>query len=196
MTGERDGQFEITHSGALKWLVVRPPAPSRRAIFLDRDGVINRRIVGGYVTTWSEFHFLAGALDGIARLAAGPSPIIVVSNQAGVGKGLVSVSSLAEITNRFVSTIERAGGRVDAVYYCPHTPADACECRKPKPGLLLEAQRDWGLDLAGSVFLGDSATDAEAGRAAGCEVVLAADDVGLHAAWQRLDARADRSCLR
>lgn len=170
----------------LKRLVTRPAFTARRAIFLDRDGVINRRIVGGYVTDWSEFHFLFGALDGVARLAASPSPVIVVSNQAGVGKGLVSVSALGEITRRFVAQVQRAGGRIDAVYYCPHTAADACTCRKPKPGLLLEAARDWAIDLGRSVFLGDSPTDAEAGHAVGCEVMLVPEVADLDAAWRRL----------
>lgn len=184
-----DAHFVQTDTGILKRFVTTPPAASNRAIFLDRDGIINQRIVGGYVTEWGEFHFHRGALSGLAQLASRPAPIIVISNQAGVGKGLMSVSALAEITSRFVSKIQRAGGRIDAVYYCPHTAADECACRKPKPGLLLEAQRDWGIDLAESVFLGDSGTDTEAGRAAGCEVMLAPDVSHLEAAWRRL---ADR----
>lgn len=185
-----DEYFLTTDTGILKRLVTGHTARATRAVFLDRDGVINRRIVGGYVTDWSEFHFLQGALEGIARLAAHDASIIVVSNQAGVGKGLLSVNALAEITDGFVSAIQRSGGRIDAVYYCPHTPADDCACRKPKPGLLIEAQRDWGIDLGKSVLLGDSATDAEAGRAAGCEVMLAPDESSLQRAWRWLAGSA------
>ena len=155
-------------------------------MFLDRDGVINRRIVDGYVTTWSEFEFLPGAMDGIVRLATRDGPIIVVSNQAVVGKGLVAVSDLAEITSRFVAAIQERGGRIDAVYYCPHTPGDGCECRKPKPGMLVQAASDWDVDLEASVMLGDSESDAAAGRAAGCAVVLASRASELEAAWRRL----------
>ena len=192
MSGAPSVSFEITHSGALRLLVTRPPAASRRAVFLDRDGVINRRIVDGYVATWREFEFLPGAVDGIARLAAHEEAIIVVSNQAGVGKGLVSRHDLAEITSRFVAAIQERGGRIDAVYYCPHTPADGCECRKPQPGLLRQAAGDWDLDLGASVMLGDSDSDAAAARAAGCAVVLASSVPELEAAWRRLDGPGDR----
>lgn len=181
-----DGYFLATNTGMLKRLVTEPPGATARAVFLDRDGVINRRIVGGYVTTWTEFEFLPGAIDGIVRLSAHSDPIIVVSNQAGVGKGLVTVRDLADITRRFVGAIEARGGRIDAVYYCPHTPADDCECRKPRPGILLEARRDWDLDLPTCVLLGDSESDAAAGRAVGCDVLLAADDSQLARAWERL----------
>lgn len=181
-----DGYFLATSTGMLKRFVTEPPGATARAVFLDRDGVINRRIVGGYVTTWTEFEFLPRATDGIVRLSVHDDPIIVVSNQAGVGKGLVAVSELADITRRFVGEIEAHGGRIDAVYYCPHVPADECECRKPKPGLLLQARRDWDLDLSKCVLLGDSESDAAAGRAAGCRVLLGLDDSGLEAAWDRI----------
>jgi histidinol-phosphate phosphatase family protein len=187
---DSNAYFERTDTGILKRFVARPPAASRCAIVLDRDGVINRRVIGGYVTQWSEFRFLFGALAGLVSIAERPEAIIVASNQAAVGKGLMSVNALGEITDRFVSTVQRAGGRIDAVYYCPHTPADECACRKPRPGLLLEAQRDWRLDLGRSVFLGDSETDMAAGRAAGCEVMLAPEATSLDAAWRRLVDRA------
>jgi D-glycero-D-manno-heptose 1,7-bisphosphate phosphatase len=183
---ERSSRFDVTESGALRLFVTRPPAKSARAVFLDRDGVINRRIAGGYVTRWSEFEFLPHAVDGIVHLSAQEATIIVISNQAGVGKGMVAVSALADITRRFVGEIERRGGRIDAVYYCPHTPADECACRKPKPGLLLQAHADWNLDLSGSVMLGDTESDAAAGRAVGCEVLLASDESQLAAAWRWL----------
>ena len=189
MADSLDDYFLTANTGILKRVITAPPAASPRAIFLDRDGIINQRIIGGYVTEWSEFHFLHGALAGLVRLAPSPTPIIVISNQAGIGKGLMSVNALAEITSRMASKIQRAGGRIDAVYYCPHTPADECTCRKPKPGLLLEAQRDWGIALGQSVFLGDSATDMDAGRAAGCEVMLAPDPSYLEAAWRSLGDR-------
>ena len=156
--------------------VLRFPMTSRRlrggAIFLDRDGVINRRIPDGYVTRLSEFEFLPDAIAGIRALARLGRPIIVVSNQAGVAKGLVSVRALEQITAWFVGEAAAADGRIDAVYYCPHAPGDACECRKPKPGLFLQAASDFGVELGQSVMIGDSASDAEAATNAGVRAII------------------------
>ena len=142
------------------------------AIFLDRDGVINRRIEDGYVTKWSEFKFIPGIRGAISELSALKLPIIVVSNQAGVGKGLLPGSRLVSITKRFVTVLRRAGARIDAVYYCPHMASQKCSCRKPKAGLLRRAAADWGLELKKSILVGDSPSDARAAKAAGCRSVL------------------------
>jgi len=128
----------------------------RPAIFLDRDGVINERILNGYVRTWEDFKFVDGISDAVASWAHLGLPIIVVSNQACVGKGLIDAPYLQEITRRFVAELAAAGARVDAVYYCPHRSDEHCECRKPRPGLLREASRDWHIDLSQSVLVGDS----------------------------------------
>jgi D-glycero-D-manno-heptose 1,7-bisphosphate phosphatase len=149
-----------------------PESGLRPAIFLDRDGVINQQIVGGYVTSWAEFRFLPGVIETLARLAEFDLPVIVISNQAAVEKGLIDRATLAGITRQFVGRLEEAGARIDAVYYCPHRPETGCECRKPKAGLLLEAAREWRLDLSRSVFVGDSMADMEAARAAGCKGIL------------------------
>ena len=157
----------------MRFLFTERPARGRRpAIFLDRDGVINHRIVGGYVAEWPEFRFLAGIPQALGELSRLRLPIIVVSNQAGVGKRLVRRSALGQITERFVNLLGASGGRIDAVYYCPHTPADGCRCRKPLPGLLLRAARDWRLNLRASVMVGDGAHDMEAAQAAGCRGIL------------------------
>lgn len=160
-------------SMGLRFVFGRPSSGGKRpAIFLDRDGVINERIAGGFVTVWDEFRFVAGipqALAGVSRLRL---PMIVVSNQAGVSERRIRPSALQDLTGRFVGALARAGARIDAVYYCPHAPDDGCRCRKPQPGLLLEAARDWRLDLGRSVLIGDSARDLEAARAAGCRSVL------------------------
>jgi D-glycero-D-manno-heptose 1,7-bisphosphate phosphatase len=156
--------------------VLRFPLTSRRlqsgAVFLDRDGVINRRIHDGYVTRLSEFEFLPDAIPGVRALAGLGKPIIVVSNQAGVAKGLVKLRALEQITTWFVGELVAAGGRVDAVYYCPHAPADECQCRKPKPGLFLQAASDFGVDLQQSVMIGDTVSDAEAATNAGVRALL------------------------
>lgn len=150
-----------------------PPKYGRTpAIFLDRDGVINERIVDGYVTSWRDFRFIEGIESALRRLARLRLPIIVVSNQAGVGKGLMGRRTLKHITCRLVEALERRGCRLDGVYYCPHRPEDACGCRKPKPGLLLQAARDWRIDLGRSVMVGDSGRDLEAAQAAGCAGIL------------------------
>jgi len=150
-----------------------PPGQERRpAIFLDRDGVINRRIVGGYVTRWAEFQFLEGMIVALRELSRLKLPMIVVSNQAGAGKGLMRRSDLAVITARFVGALARRRARIDAVYYCPHASEQACSCRKPHPGLLLAAARDWKIDLRRSVLVGDSLRDIEAAHAAGCRAIL------------------------
>ena len=152
-----------------------PPRDGLRpAIFFDRDGVINRQILGSYVTRWDEFHFLPGIAEALSELARLPVPIIVISNQAGVAKGLMNTADLSAITHRFVAELAQAGARIDAAYYCPHITEQGCPCRKPKDELLRRAARDWRLDLPRSVFIGDSERDAVAARSAGCYPILLA----------------------
>jgi D-glycero-D-manno-heptose 1,7-bisphosphate phosphatase len=157
----------------IRYLFSQPQARAPRpALFLDRDGVINRRIAGSYVTRWNEFEFLPGIVEALAALSeAGAYPIIVVSNQAGVGKGLISRPGLAGITSSFVDSLRRAGVPIDAVYYCPHTVEQRCDCRKPRPGLLTRAAAEWNLDLRRSVLVGDSLSDIAAASAACCRAV-------------------------
>ena len=161
---------QMTH---LKFAFSEPPATGLHpGILFDRDGVINERIVDGYVTEWSEFHFRDGIKRAMASLAELDFPIIVVSNQAGIGKRLISHSMLEKITKRFVTELEESGARVDAVYYCPHTPDQQCSCRKPLPGLLEAAAQDWRLDLTRSVLIGDSESDLQAARASNCRAIF------------------------
>jgi D-glycero-D-manno-heptose 1,7-bisphosphate phosphatase len=151
----------------------KSPCRGRRpAIFLDRDGVINERVVGGYVTSWSGFRFLDGIVPVLRELVRFKLPLVVVSNQAGVGKGLMSRTALARITERFVAHLARLGVPIAAVYYCPHAPEARCRCRKPRSGLLLRAAHDWRIDLDRSILVGDSPSDVEAARAARCQSIL------------------------
>ena len=138
----------------------------RAAIFLDRDGVIieNR---SDYVRAWEDVVFLPGVLDALAALSHDPRAVVVVTNQSAVGRGLITRPMADDINARLVAAIRAAGGRVDAVYLCPHTDADGCDCRKPAPGLLLRAALDLDLDLARSIMIGDALSDVAAGRAAG-----------------------------
>jgi D-glycero-D-manno-heptose 1,7-bisphosphate phosphatase len=150
----------------------RLPSPVE-AVFLDRDGVINRERAD-YVKCWDEFEFLPGVLPALARLADLPQPVIVVTNQSAVGRGLMGRSALDEIHRRLQHRVAASGGRIDAFYLCPHRPDEGCACRKPQPGLLLQAAQDFGLNLSNCVFIGDSITDREAAQAAGCACCLVA----------------------
>ena len=143
-----------------------------RHILLDRDGVINRRIPDGYVTSWEQFEFLPRALDALRLLAENGYKAIVVSNQACIGKGLMSAEELAQLTRRFVDAAVKNGGRICDVYYCPHRPEDGCECRKPNPGLLRRAQREHGFVFSQTFLVGDSERDLMAAYEVGCPAVL------------------------
>lgn len=142
-----------------------------QAVLLDRDGVINRQRPD-YVKSWSEFELLPGALDALHCLAVRNVPVLVITNQSCVGRGIVAPSTLDEIHERLRTLVLHAGGRLDAFYVCPHTPETHCNCRKPMPGLLLRAARDFQLNLARCVFVGDALTDYLAARAAGCSPLL------------------------
>lgn len=143
----------------------------RPALFLDRDGVINVDPVE-FVTKPEELQLLPSSAEAIARFNALGVPVIVCSNQSGVAKGLYSLETLERISQRLQEMLREYGARIDAFYYCPHDDADGCDCRKPKPGLLLRAAREHAIALEKSVFVGDSWRDIIAGRAAGAKTVL------------------------
>lgn len=157
------------------------------AVFLDRDGVINENR-SDYVKTWEEFRFLPGALLALRELAATPLRVLVVTNQSAIGRGLTSAETAAEIDDRMRRLVARVGGRIDGVYRCPHTPSDGCECRKPRPGLLLRAAAEWGVDLGRSYCVGDKLTDLDAGAAVGCRGILV--ETGEGASQDRVRAGA------
>ncbi len=141
------------------------------AIFIDRDGVINRDRPD-YVKSWAEFEFLPGVLNALRRLSVSPYTIVIVSNQSAIGRGLVTEETVEEIHFNMIQVIRKSGGRLDSIYFCPHTPDDGCDCRKPYPGLLLRAADDLNLDLPKSWFIGDSLRDLEAAIAVGVHPVL------------------------
>lgn len=163
----------------LKFFFSEPPSSgTRSAILLDRDGVINERVVGGYVTDWKEFKFREGIKQAMASLEGLDLPIVVISNQACVGKRLVSPGDLEDITRRFVEEFRESGVQIDAVYYCPHTSEQGCNCRKPRSGLIEAAALEWKIDLTRSVFIGDSASDLQAARALHCPSVFVRPENG------------------
>ncbi|MCB9233017.1 MAG: HAD family hydrolase [Bacteroidia bacterium] len=137
-------------------------------LFLDRDGVINRRLPGDYVREWAEWEFLPGVLEAIAVATGMFARIVVVTNQRGIARGLMTREQLAMLHERFHEEVEKAGGRLDGVYYCPHDNHDGCNCRKPRPGLALQAQEQFPeIDFSRSVLLGDSASDIQMGHCLG-----------------------------
>ncbi len=141
----------------------------RPAIILDRDGVINEKAPRAqYVRNWSEFKWLPGVKESLRRLNEAGFLVILVSNQAGINRGAMTEQDLHDIHRRMVSEIEQSGGRVDAIYFCPHDWEAGCACRKPKPGMLFQAQHDFNLDLSRTLFIGDDERDAQAAEAAGC----------------------------
>src|SRR5271156_2175457 len=152
---------------------------AQRYVLLDRDGVINRRICGGYVTTWREFEFLPRSLEALRLLAENGYATLVISNQACVGKHLLTVSDLEMITRRFMLEAALAGGEITQVYYCVHAVGDHCDCRKPQPGLIQRAQLDYSFVPQDSYFVGDSPRDMEAAKSAGCQGILVRRDAFL-----------------
>jgi histidinol-phosphate phosphatase family protein len=145
---------------------------SQKVVFLDRDGVINRGFEDGYVDRWRKLTFLPRSLKALRRLRQARYKVIVISNQAGVSRGIYSRKTLREITRRMRRIVREKGGRLDAVYYCPHLPEDRCRCRKPKTALFRKAKRRFGIRLKEAFFVGDSRVDVEAGKAIGCRTIL------------------------
>ena len=142
-----------------------------RAVFLDRDGVINENRAD-HVKSWSEFRFLPGALEAIRRLTQAGIQVFVITNQAIVNRGTVPSAAVDAVNRRMVREIERHGGRITAVVYCPHRADERCFCRKPRPGLILSLARKYGVDLRRTCLIGDALSDMEAGAAAGCRTIL------------------------
>ena len=153
----------------------------QRAIFLDRDGTINRYV--GFLRDVGQFELLPGAAEAIRRINASGYLAIVVTNQPVIARGEVTREQLREIHDKMETLLGREGAYVDAIYYCPHHPHRGypgevaelkidCGCRKPKPGLLLQAAKDYNIDLTKSWMIGDSENDVQAGRAAGCRTAL------------------------
>jgi histidinol-phosphate phosphatase family protein len=140
-------------------------------VFLDRDGVLTAE-TGETITTPESLRFLPGATEAVARLTASGWQVFVFTNQAGVGRGHLSPETLEAIHRALKDRIRAAGGHLTAIYTCPHHPDAGCDCRKPKPGLLLQAAQDYPLDLTQCYVVGDSPRDIQAGQAVGCHTLL------------------------
>lgn len=143
----------------------------RKAVFLDRDGVINENR-SDYVKSLEEFVVLPGVLQALRLLSQSGMPIVVVSNQSAIHRGLVSRETVEAIHRYMIELAQSAGGWIDAVFYCPHRPGEGCACRKPRPGLLLQAARQLEIDLSGSYVVGDALSDVQAARTVGAQPLM------------------------
>lgn len=156
-----------------------PNITNEWTLFLDRDGVINKRLPDDYVKTIAEFEFLDGALEAIREFDRLFAHIVVVTNQQGIGKGIMTTSDLDKIHTHMVDAIKKAGGRVDHVFYCPKLASENADCRKPNTGMGIEAQRMFpNIDFKKSLMVGDSISDMEFG-----------DRLGTHCAFIGSDQR-------
>jgi D-glycero-D-manno-heptose 1,7-bisphosphate phosphatase len=136
------------------------------ALFLDRDGVIieNR---ANYVREWSDVSIYPQAIEALVRVKSTGYKIVIITNQSAVGRGLISLETAEMINMQLVDEIRSAGGRIDGVFICPHAPQVECNCRKPQPGLILDAAESLSLDLSRSILVGDALSDIMAGQSAG-----------------------------
>lgn len=158
-----------------------------KTIFLDRDGTLNVKPAKAcYVESPKEFVWIDGAREAVALLKKAGYRVILVSNQPGITKGNLTIEKLDEIHNKMQSELEEKGGTIDAIYYCPHNWDDGCDCRKPKPGMFYQAQKDYSLNLTKCVMIGDDERDMEAAKAAGCIGILIDDNYTLLQAVKQL----------
>ena len=147
-----------------------------KAIFLDRDGVINKKMPEhDHVKSWNEFSFLPDSKEALKNLAGLDYVIIIITNQRAIKEGTLTINGLALIHKKMKTEIKEAGGRIDAVYYCPHG-YNECECRKPGSELFLKAQEKFNLNFNGSWMIGDSKTDIEAGQRLGLKTIFLKKD--------------------
>ena len=142
-----------------------------KLVILDRDGTINEDS-DKYVKSPAEWRPIEGSLEAIARLAQAGYRVVVATNQSGIARGLFDTTTLIAIHDKLQHAAAQAGGRIDAFFFCPHAADSACECRKPKPGMLLEIARRFNVSLSDTYMVGDAQRDVEAAAAAGARPVL------------------------
>jgi len=152
--------------------VPRDAAPPNKAIFLDRDGVINFKLPENrYVADKSEFTLIPGVPEALSILKELGFLLVVITNQRGIARGFMTEEDLATVHVSMVSQLQAQGVAIDGIYYCPHDESEGCACRKPEPGMVLAASKDLGIDLSHSFMVGDSPSDVAAGRRAGARTV-------------------------
>lgn len=147
-------------------------------VILDRDGVINKD-TGGFICTAAEWQPIPGSIDAIARLSQAGYTVVVATNQSGLGRGHFDLDDLEAMHAKMIELVSAAGGELAAVFYCPHTPGDDCNCRKPKPGLVDAIEAEFNVSAQGAPFVGDSLRDLQAAIAKGCQAILVRTGNGL-----------------
>lgn len=143
-----------------------------KAVFLDRDGVINEEV--DHLIDVDDIRILPDVPEAIRRLNEKGFKTVIITNQAAVARGMITEAEMREINERIIALLEVEGAKIDATYYCPHHPdfTGPCECRKPKPGMVQKAAADLDIDLKASFLIGDAKRDIDAGKAAGCRTIL------------------------
>jgi len=146
-------------------------------LFLDRDGVINEKIENDYVRNFNQFHILPDVLPALKGMSRIFGRIIIVTNQRGIAKGLMSIADVDEIHKILIGKVENSGGRIDCIYLCPHNYEDNCNCRKPKTGMADMAKMDFPeIDFKKSIMVGDSETDIIFGQKTGMRTVMISEN--------------------
>ncbi|OGT44901.1 MAG: D-glycero-beta-D-manno-heptose-1,7-bisphosphate 7-phosphatase [Gammaproteobacteria bacterium RIFCSPHIGHO2_12_FULL_38_11] len=140
-------------------------------IILDRDGVINFDSVD-YVKSPDEWIPIPGSIEAIAQLSKAGNTIVIATNQSGVNRGLFSLKTLEKIHEKLIRAVESFGGKITKIYFCPHAPDENCHCRKPKPGMLQQIQKDFTVKNTEMIYVGDSVKDFEVAQAVGCKFIL------------------------
>lgn len=139
----------------------------KKVVFLDRDGVINQDSPN-YIKAWSEFEFLPGSIAAIKNFCLSGYAVIIITNQSAINRKIMPLRELEHIHFMMRNVISSQGGEITDIFFCPHTPGEECDCRKPEPGLINKAQEKYQINLSESCMVGDSAKDIECGRRAGC----------------------------
>lgn len=148
-----------------------------RAVFLDRDGTINKDV--GYLNNPNELVFIRGAKTGVRILKKKGFLVFVVTNQSGVARGYITLDALSRINGKLYNEFRKEGISIDGIYYCPHHPEDNCDCRKPRPKMVKDIAREYKIDLKNSFFIGDKPSDIKTGKNAGCKTVLTSKDTAV-----------------
>lgn len=152
----------------------------KKIIFIDRDGVINKKAAkADYIKTWAEFQFLPGALEALPLLIKNGYEIIIITNQAGIARRMMTEKDLRTIHENMIKEFNKHNIKIKAIYSCNHGWDDGCDCRKPKPGMFFQAARDYAIDLTKTLFIGDDERDGQAGEAAGIKTILVTPENNL-----------------
>lgn len=149
----------------------------KKALFLDRDGVINED--AGYVSKVEDFRFCDGIFEALREFMALGYTLVIITNQSGIGRGYYTQADYETLTNFMLDKFSENGVKIARVYHCPHVPEEGCECRKPAPAMLIKAHKELGIDMTKSIMIGDKQSDIEAANSAGVARAYLLDGVGL-----------------